>query len=287
MNRGASAIAAAWLALGAQGVAAPPVDPDWQEVPREQADLRLLTPRGRTALDLPGADWRHAQSGHFVIHFEQAIFARKVARMAEFFYTYIAADLAGAQDRVEGRSHIFIFRSEKDWKAFGAVAGDVPEWTFSQVSGPVMFLQQAADTSSSGDVLAHEMAHLVVNRFLERPPPLWLNEGLAEFYEEFAYSAFKGIKKSRRAQFRRLDRLFPVGPLLEASAYPQDAASVQAFYQTAKYMVGWLRLDRPADQFVPFLEDLSRGGIFRDAFAKHYNLPTTADVEGAFLKFAR
>jgi hypothetical protein len=287
MKRGAAVIAAAWMGLGAGVLAGPPADPGWQEVPREQADLRILTPRGQTALDLPGLSWRHAQSGHFVIHFEQEIFARKVSRMAEFFYTYIAADLEGAWDRMEGRSHIFIFRSEKAWKAFGAVAGDVPEWSFSQVSGPVMFLQQAADTSSSGDVLAHEMAHLVVNRFLERPPPLWLNEGLAEFYEEFAHAAFKGIKKSRRAQFRRLDRIFPLGSLLEAGAYPQDTASVQVFYQTAKYMVGWLRLDRPADRFVPFVNELCAGQDVLTAFASRYGLDSLAAIEAEFLKFAR
>jgi len=275
------------MVLGAGVLAVPPADPGWQEVPREQVDLRILTPRGQTALDLPGLNWRHDQSEHFVIHYEQGIFARKVARMAEFFYTYIAADLEGAQDRLEGRSQIFIFRSEKDWKAFGAVAGDVPEWAFSQVSGPVMFLQQAADTASSGDVLAHEMAHLVVNRFLERPPPLWLNEGLAEFYEEFAYAAYKGIKKSCRAQFRRLERPFPIGPLLEATAYPQDTASVQAFYQTAKYMVGWLRLDRPADRFVPFVTDLSAGQEYLSVFTARYGLTSVPAIESEFLKFAR
>ena len=87
----------------------------------------------------------------------------------------------------------------------------MPEWTFSRVEGPVMFLQQAENTSSSGDVLAHEMTHLVMNRFFERRRPLWLNEGLAEYYGEFAYSAFKGVKKSKRAQFGRLANAVPAG----------------------------------------------------------------------------
>ncbi|HOW97147.1 MAG TPA: hypothetical protein P5567_03840 [Kiritimatiellia bacterium] len=287
MRLGRAVLAAAWLVAASRAPAAPPADPNWQEVARGQVDTKALTPRGQTALDMPGLKWRHAHTPHFVVHFEQEIFARKVGRMAEFFYGYIGADLEGATDRLEGRSHIFIFRTQKDWKAFGASAGDVPEWSFSQVAGPVMFLQQAADTSSSGDVLAHEMAHLVVNRFLERPPPLWLNEGLAEFYEEFAYSAFKGIKKSRRSQFRRLNRVFPVASLLEASAYPNDTASVHAFYETSKYLVGWLRLDRPADRFVPFVADLAAGQGYQAVFAARYGLNSVAAIEAEFLKFAR
>ncbi len=287
MSLARAAFAAFFLAAASSTKAVPPADPNWQEVSRGQLDTKNLIPRGQTALDMPGLTWRHVHTPHFVVHFEQEIFARKVARMAEFFYGYIGADLEGATDRLEGRSHIFIFRSEKDWKAFGRAVGDVPEWSFSQVSGPVMFLQQAADTSSSGDVLAHEMTHLVVNRFLERPPPLWLNEGIAEFYEEFAYSAFKGIKKSRRAQFRRLEKVYPLGPLFEATAYPADTASVGVFYQTAKYVVGWLRLDRPADRFVPFVTDLSAGQDALSVFAARYGLNSVAAIEAEFLKFAR
>lgn len=249
-------------------------------------DSRLLLPRGRQALDLPGMKWRHAETDHFVVHFEQEIFARKVARMAEFFFAYIADDLTGATDRLEGRSHIFIFRLEKDWKTFRAESEGVSEWAFSFVAGPAMFLQQAKDTTSSGDALAHEMTHLVVNRFLPSRLPPWLNEGIAEYYEEFAYPAFKGIKKSRRTQFPRMKTIYRLRELFEATAYPRDVGDALAFYKTAKYVVGWLRLEHPPDRFLPFVEAVSRDG-YQVAFKEYYGLNSLDEVRAAFLKFAR
>ena len=167
--------------------------------------------RTRQANSRPaGYDWKHAQTEHFVIHYEQAIFARKVARMAEFFYAFIAQDLQGAKDLVSGRSHIFIFRSEKRWKEFVRQAGDVPAWTFSHVEGTVMFLQQADNTSSSGDVLAHETTHLVMNRFFRKRCPLWLNEGLAEYYRRVRLLGVQGGQESKRTQFNRLANPFPL-----------------------------------------------------------------------------
>jgi hypothetical protein len=295
------AILAAWVLSAAAGLAqfaqtdtAAPAFPQgspadngqWVDVAAADLDLDAITDRGQQILDLPDIEWKHAQTAHFVIHYEQAIFARKVARMAEFFYTYIAQDLQGAEDCVSGRSHIFIFRSEKRWREFAAAAGDVPDWTFSRVEGPVMFLQQAENTSSSGDVLAHETTHLVVNRFFEKRCPLWLNEGLAEYYRVFAYSAYKGVKKSKRAQFGRLANPFELDELLYTQVYPHETARVASFYATAQYFVAFLLLDQQPQAFMPFVEDLMGGMDVKLALSKHYGLESMGDVQKQFNKFA-
>ena len=59
----------------------------WTEVGPGGFDTNALTERGTQILEIPEIDWKHAQTPHFVIHYEQASFARKVARMGEFFYT--------------------------------------------------------------------------------------------------------------------------------------------------------------------------------------------------------
>ncbi|MFH0954319.1 MAG: hypothetical protein V1873_08315 [Verrucomicrobiota bacterium] len=259
---------------------------EWKEVGDHQLDLDAITPRGREILALPGISWKHAETPHFVIHYEQAIFARKVARMAEFFYSYIAQDLQGAQDRIKGRSHIFVFRSEKRWAEFRRAAMDVPEWTFSRVEGTVMFLQQAENTALSGNVLAHEMTHLVITRFFTRRVPLWLDEGLAEYYGEFAYAEFKGIKKSKRALFSRLADPYPLDSLFHATTYPAGSKEVQSFYETAKYMVGFLLLDHPSSQLLPFMDAVIGGQEISRAFSSHYGLSTISEIQKAFDKFA-
>lgn len=265
---------------------APGEQESWAELPREALDTAALTSRGFLVLDMPDFEWKHAQTDHFVVHFEQAIFARKIARMAEFFYTYISQDLRGMEDRSDGRSHIFVFRNARRWQDMRRTVPGVPEWTFSSVERTVMLLQQAEDSQSSGTVFAHEMTHLVMNQFMDADVPLWLSEGLAEYYGEFGYAAFKGTKKSRRAQFRKLAHPYPLPDLFRATAYPSTDWQLVAFYETAKYMVAFLLLDQPPEKFVPFMNDLSNDQSITAAFRKHYGLEALPDIERAFHKFA-
>ncbi|MFH0880394.1 MAG: hypothetical protein V2A34_11830 [Lentisphaerota bacterium] len=261
--------------------------PPWQEVTTEAWDRTTLGSHGLTALNLPGLNWKHAETPHFVIHYEQAIFARKTARMAEFFYSYIKADFEETPDHTKGRSHVFIFRDDQAWRAFKASRPDVESWTYSMVEGPIMYLQQADSPAASGDVLAHEMTHLVLNRILPGQCPLWLNEGLAEFYGTFAYAAFKGIKKSRGTQFKRLDHPYPLDSLFTATDYPSSPEQVRAFYETARYLVGFLLLKGDPKSFRPFIESLSSGEEISAALSAYYHYPTLADMEKSFSAFSK
>lgn len=258
------------------------------EVAAGDMDGRLLSELGQRVLAAREYRWKHGQTPHFVLHFENGIFATKVARMAESFYTYISSDLQGAADRVEGRSHIFIFRNAADWNTFIRDYHQAGmEWSASMVVGPIMYLQQMGDASSSAEVLGHEMSHLVMNRFVEGRLPLWLNEGTAEWYGEFAYAAYKGVKKSKRAQFLGLRSTYPVPDLLAATAYPADTKKVHEFYSTAKHVVAFLQLEMPADRFLPFLQDLARGGEAEAALRDRYGFAGVADLSGRFEKFRR
>ncbi len=282
-----------WLFLVTGSVCAQTIPPamtaldvqGWMEITNDVFDRAALTGHGESVLQFPDISWHHAQTEHFVIHYEQAIFARKVARLAEFFYGYIAGDLKGVEDLREGRSHIFIFRSEKRWKELLATRKDVDAWTYSLVEGPVMYLQQADNTASSSDVLAHEMTHLVINRFFTGELPLWLNEGLAEFYEEFGYAEYKGIKKSRRTQFHKLANPYPLPELLAATMYPANVEAVDSFYRTSKYLVAFLLLERPADRFVPFLNAMMNGADIPSAMATQYGFSSLDALEREFKKF--
>jgi len=260
---------------------------DWVDVTREDVDTALLSPMGQRLLADTKFKWLHAHTTHFVIHYERKIFAAKVARQAEFFYTFIAQDLKSASDRVTGRSHIFIFRDEKDWKHFITEYEVSIEWAFSMVNGMVMYLQQADSSGGSSAILGHEMTHLVFNRFYPGRIPVWLNEGTAEWYGEFAYSAFKGIKKSKRQVFRQINKIYPVDTLLTMSAYPEDPTEVHSFYQTSKFLVGFLQLSFPPDKFEPFLSEMANGGEIVSALQKHYAISSLEEFDTSFKKFVR
>jgi len=260
---------------------------DWTDITRAEVDTELLTPRAKKLLDDPRFKWTHANTKHFVIHYERKMFASKVARQAEFFYDFIGQDLKSARDRMTNRSHIFIFRDEKDWKHFITEYRIQTEWAFSMVEGMVMYLQQADSTRDSADVLGHEMTHLVFNRFYTGRMPIWLNEGTAEWYGEFAYSAFKGIKKSKRQVFRRIQQVYPVTSLVQMTAYPADQQAVRPFYDTSKFLVGFLQLNYPPEKFEPFLAEMTQGGSVDEALRKHYGFQTVGELDAAFRKFIR
>jgi hypothetical protein len=230
--------------------------------------------------------WRQAHTDHFVVHYEKEIFAKKAARMAEFLYAYISDDLDGPEDLVEGRSQIFVFRNAERWGMLRTVSPEIQEWVFALVSGPEMYLQEAGNRRSSANVLAHEMTHLVLNRFFRKRIPVWLNEGLAEWYGEFGYAAFKGMKKSRKTEFKKLHHPYPIPSLMTAKEYPKEE-SIRAFYETSKFMVGFLRLSRPEETFMAFLKEVMSGREAAAALEAHYQLGDVAQFEKEFSKFLR
>ncbi len=252
-------------------------------------DTAVLDPQGRKALDAPEFKWKHSQTKHFVLHYEHAIFMQKVGRMAEFFYEYISTDLRLTNDLLGAkRSHIFIFDNKKDWETFRKAYTKVDSWAVSFVHGPQMYLQKTGVGSEAGETLGHEMTHLVVNRFLKGDPPLAVNEGVAEWYGEFAYAAFKGVGKSRKLAFGRMKEFTRLNELLRMEAYPRDPAEVRVFYQTAKNLVGFLLLKKPPEKFAAFLRDCAdTPAAVSDLLLRHYQAPDLPSLEDEFRKFVR
>ena len=278
--------------LSLTAFAAPPGSITAQEpkdIAAEAVDRTRLASSDIPLLDNPRFKWKHLQTEHFILHHDQKMFAAKVARMGEQFYTAISADLPNLQDRISpARSHIFIFRDPRDWQSVVAGTPSMESWAASYVRGQVMLLQETGTaTSDQMDTLAHEMTHLVFNRFLPVRLPLWLNEGLAEYYGEFAYRAAKGMGQSKGNAFRPLKSWVPLNELLNATAYPVDPAEVAQFYTTGKYLTGFLRLKLPREKWDAFFARLLAGDPALDALLGTYGWPDIAALEKDFAYFAR
>jgi hypothetical protein len=130
------------------------------------------------------------------------------------------------------------------------------------------------------------MTHLVFNRFLPVRLPLWLNEGLAEYYGEFAYRAAKGMGQSQGNAFRPLKSWIPLVELLNASAYPADPAEVGRFYATSKYLTGYLLLKLPRAKWDAFFARLLAGEPALPVLLETYGWADIAAVEKSFAQFA-
>ena len=280
-------IAVSLIGFAGIALAAPPAP--MQDVAGETIERANLLAKDAAWLDHPAYRWKHLQTEHFILHHDQKMFAAKVARMGEQFYDAISADLPNLQDHFSpARSHIFIFRDPRDWNAVVAGTPGMEPWTASFVSGQVMYLQEMGTVPSDKmDLLAHEMTHLVFNRFLPVRLPLWLNEGLAEYYGEFAYRAAKGMGQSKGNAFRPLRTWTPLDELLDATDYPADPAEAGRFYGTAKYLVGYLLLRQPREKWDAFFARLLAGEPARPALLDAYGWADAAALEKAFAAFAR
>lgn len=259
----------------------------FEEVTSETMDTQALTEKGRRCLDSGLVNWQHAQTAHFTVHYERKDFARHVGRLAEFLYAYMADELGVGEERISGRSHIFVFQSARRWEAFAATISGPGEWAFSFVYGPDMFLQRAGGRHDSSEVLAHEMVHVILNRFYGRSPPLWLNEGLAQWYEEFGYAAFKGTAKSKKAPFRPLKNRYPLFELTALNEYPATREEVDLFYVTSKYLVGFFMLEYPPEKMNELVNALTSGDTLDDALLTIYSIGDRKYLERDFKSFAR
>ena len=265
-----------------------PVTPVGAEIGADEVPRDTLLPADLSWLDASGHAWHHLRTAHFVIHYEKKIFAAKVARLAESFYDYISADLPpDLPDRLGDRlSHIFVFADARDWPTVLAGTPGLTPLTVSFVRNQAMYLQEWGDNSSDKmSVLAHEMTHLVINRFLKKPIPLWLNEGLAEYYGEFAYRAVRGMGQSKSSAFPATKNLLPLQTLLALPTYPPDTV-VLTYYRTAKYLVGFLRLKHAPACWNAYFTAVATGSPSTPALLSAFPYPDLPSLETAFGKFA-
>lgn len=281
-----------WAVLAAGAAAAPPppaVLSAAQDLAGESVDRAGLAPADAALLADARRQWQHLQTEHFVLHHDQKMFAAKVARMGEQFYAAISADLPNLRDRISpARSHVFVFRDPQEWQALVAATPGMETWTASFVRGQTMYLQETGTAiADKMDTLAHETTHLVFNRFLTMPLPLWLNEGLAEYFGEFAYRAAKGMGQSRRNAFRPLRQWTPLAELLAAADYPVEPEAASRFYATGKYLVGFLLLRRPREQWDVFFGRVLAGDPALPALLETYGWADVAALEKEFARFAR
>jgi hypothetical protein len=276
-----------WMAAARPLQAAPL--PEAQDIAAEDVERGELLPADIAWLDNPNFKWMHLQTEHFVLHHDQKMFAAKVARLGEQFYAAISADLPDLRDRTSPkRSHIFIFRDSQEWQTVMGESPSIDSWASSFVRGNAMFLQETGTAAADKmDTLAHEMTHLVFNRFLPVRLPLWLNEGLAEYYGEFAYRAARGMGQGKHNAFRPLKNQTPLADLLSATAYPVDPVEVNQFYVTCKYLTGFLLLERPREQWDVFFARLLAGDSPTAALLDSYGWADVAALEKAFAQFTR
>ena len=268
------------VVLAATAVAAPSRN-DLDEKPWDKLSDKDVSDWGKTALDISAAKWKHGETEHFIVHFFRN--GDMIARRSEKFYSEIREFFGNRKDLMGARkSHIFAFYETADWSRFktevklgqhfaGVTRGH--EFFYIPVSEDKQFDQR-------GKVQAHEMTHLVFNRLFTGRPPLWLNEGVAEYF---------GMKKTTdTTTFRRTVGYaapFGIERLFQAKAYPEREEEVHSFYAEATIVVDFLTQTADRRALLPKFIDAMIADKDVDAALKLYGFKTRADFQKAYDRY--
>lgn len=241
------------------------------ELRLEQLSDRTLTAFGERALAVRRAEWKHAETEHFIYHFFERPVASAVSVEAEFYYRVIAAELGRDTSKWERKCHLFVFHDEADWKAFQGFGGLDP-WTGGIHSEGALFILRNPGWRAENNTLPHEITHLVLYRFFGPGIPLWLNEGFAEYAASRCRAAFyraRGYNSRPRAAPVDAESYIPLAELTAAAVYPREDAKVIAFYHQSQKLVRFLSAaDRQG--FFRFLDAMSKGARFETAAAASF-----------------
>ncbi len=185
---------------------------------------------------------------------------RRYAAELETFRRFVARALGNGAVESPLPTHVYLFRGGFDEVSLGE--GNVGWFTTSRQANVI-----AVDTSSAEglEIAYHEYVHFVVENSTPAVP-LWLNEGLAEFYSTFRVSDGNvefGREVDRHVDYLRRHRLIPFADLFAVTRDSDDYTEERrrgVFYAQSWAFVHYLLVGRhefdiEVDDFLRRLRD--------------------------------
>jgi hypothetical protein len=257
------------------------------EVEFSQLTQRDPNPLGEKALSINPEQWKHGETEHFIYHFAHTYVATPVSVEAEFHYRVVAKELERNQSPADTKSHVYIFERPEDWQQFQGL-GELEKWTGGIHSGGSLFIVRDPRYKFSGNVLGHEIVHLVIHRFYPDGVPLWFNEGIAQYISKSAHASYERargyIAKPHSSAIAESD-LIPISTLVNMTRVPND--HVETFYDESERLVRFLAASDKSS-FLALLDALGRHQPFETALARTYagKFSTTPVLEEKFREYA-
>ncbi len=166
-------------------------------------------------------------------------------------------------------------------KLNGRIAGEfIPAWDRNYA-----WIRLDDWSKGARETVYHEYTHSVLH-LNAHWLPLWLDEGMAEF---FAYTRFMDHQiyigaPTERSRFLSDGRLSPIATMLTArqSSYLKDERSTQLFYAEAWALVHYLTFSPGMDnglKLARFYDDLQAGKGQMEAFAARFGDPASLDAK--------
>ena len=222
--------------------------------------------RGPVAFPSPAREWIRIETPHFVLissagERRTRAIATDLERLTAML-TRISAQFATASTR----TRVFVFTNRGDVQPyFDALRGfenvDATGLTLRQLDRSTMLIDANARGGASLTP-RHELVHDLL-RHADRPLPLWIEEGLAEYYSNFGQPILEHISLIRGRPRIPLEIMFALD---RTSPY----AGSLAFYAQSWGAVSTL-IRRDADAFFAFLDD-ARGAASDVTLRKHFGI---------------
>ncbi len=267
----------------------PPYSAPLRQLRWEDLANHEISPAGAQALAMQRPQWRHGETDHFIIHYRGMSDALQVAREIEFDLWHVAQSLGAQPAQYARKSHVYIFRDKKEWQNF-LLQTRMPEWVHSFASRDDLFLNlRAAEGGFDSHTLAHETTHAIVARIYgDRPWPLWLSEGFAE-YMGAASVAARNSRAARSNQRKLQFAKVTVAELFATQRYPEAPLEIARLYDTSAKFVRYLFNKYPPELFPKFVERVITGTPPPAALLEIYGneFADMAEFEKRFSRFIR
>ena len=257
------------------------------EVELSQLSQQDPNPLGEKALAIHPEQWKHGETDHFIYHFVHSYVATPVSVEAEFHYRVVAKELERDQPAGDTKSHIYIFERPEEWQQF-QVFGKLEPWTGGIQSAGSLFILRNPAYKFAGNVLGHEIAHLVLHRFYADGIPCWLNEGFAQYVSKGAHASYqraRGYIAKPHSQAIASEELIPLTKLMAMTHPPSD--NVETFYDESERLVRFLAFTDKRN-FLALLDALGRHQPFEASILRIYagSFASLAALEGKFRDYA-
>lgn len=257
------------------------------EVEFSRLSQRDPNPLGEKALALHPEQWKHGETEHFIYHFVNGYVVTPISVEAEFHYRVVAKELQREQPPGDTKSHIYVFERPADWQQFQS-AGRLEKWSGGIHSQGSLFIVRDPAFKFSGNVLGHEISHLVLHRFYSDGIPCWLDEGFAQFVSKGAHASYqraRGYLAKPRSQAIATDELIPLARLVAMTQPPSD--NVETFYDQSERLVRFLAFTSKPN-FLALLDALARHQPFESALLRIYagQFASIAALEEQFRAYA-
>jgi len=257
------------------------------EVEFSQLSQRDPNPLGERALSINPTQWKHGETEHYIYHFAHSYVATPISVEAEFHYRVVAKELERDQPLTDIKSNVYIFERPEDWQQFQGL-GELEKWTGGIHSQGSLFILRNPEQKFSGNLLGHEIVHLVLHRFYADGIPCWLNEGIAQYISKSAHASYqraRGCISKPHSEAIATEEMIPLATLVRLTRPPSDR--VETFYDESERLVRFLvATDKPS--FLALLDALGRHQPFETALPRFYpaKFATVATLEEKFREYA-